>query len=76
MGFVDSEIYVAEMVLFGFFLVIHSLAAHGLFEVDQMAVEFGTVNTGEPGPVPHRHPAGSAHAGAINHQRIQADDRL
>ena len=42
----------------------------------QVAVELRTVDTGEQGLVPNLHATTAAHAGAVDHDRVEANDRL
>jgi len=44
-----------------------------LVEVDGVAVEVGAVDAGELHGAVHRHAAGAAHAGAVDHDRVEAD---
>ena len=57
-------------------LVVGGLTSGELVEVDQVAVELGAVDTGELGLPADRHAAAAAHAGAVDHERVQRDDRL
>ena len=41
-----------------------------------MSIEVGAVNAGELGNAAHRNAAAAAHAGAVHHYRVQADDGL
>ena len=50
------------------------LAELQLIEVDQVAVEIRAVHAGELHVAAHRDAAGTAHSGAIHHDRIEADD--
>src|SRR5659263_134617 len=51
-----------------------------LVPVNDMAVKLGAINAGmlahQLAVNRHRHHAGAAHAGRINHDRVQAGDRL
>ena len=48
--------------------------AGGLVEVDQVAVELGAVDAAELDLVAHADAAGAAHAGAVDHHAVEADD--
>ena len=54
---------------------VNLLAGEEQVPIDQVPVELGAVNAGETGFASHFHPAPAAHAGAIDHHRIQADHR-
>ena len=54
-----------------FFCVGTSKAFHGLVEVDEVAVELGSVDTGELHLVSDSDTAGTAHAGAVNHHGVK-----
>ena len=43
-------------------------------EIDLVAVEFGALDAGEFRFAAHLHPATAAHAGAIDHHRVERDD--
>jgi len=47
-----------------------------LGEVDEVAVEVGAVDAGELRLATDGHAAGAAHAGAVDHDRVQRDHRL
>src|SRR5271157_970986 len=49
---------------------------HELVEVDLMAVELGAVDAGELRLTADGDPAGAAHARAVHHDGVQADDGL
>ena len=57
-------------------LVIGGLTAGELVEVDQVTVELGAVDAGELDLAAHRHAAAAAHAGAVDHERVERDDGL
>ena len=57
-------------------MLVHLLAAHRFVEINQMAVEVRTVDTGELGFAADRDAAAAAHAGAVDHDRVHADDGL
>ncbi len=69
------------LVAFGFFfsfellarhhIVIHGLTFHGLVEVDISAEELGTIDAGEFGLASDAHTAGTAHARAVDHNRVE-----
>ena len=52
----------------------HAAAGNGLVKVHQMPVKVRAVHAGELRFAPHRHAAAAAHAGAVDHDRIHADD--
>ena len=52
-------------------MVVHGLTAHAFVKIQQCGVELRTVHAGETGLSAHRHAAGTAHARAIHHQRIE-----
>src|SRR6185369_15677643 len=45
-------------------------------KVDLVAVEFGAVDAGETGLAAYYDPAAAAHAGAVDHDRVEADQGL
>ena len=57
-------------------LVVGGLAPGELVEVDQVAVELGAVDAGELGLAADGDAAAAAHAGAVDHDRVQRDDGL
>jgi hypothetical protein len=60
----------------GFLVAVGGQTVHQLGEVDQVAVELGAVDAGELGLVADRHAAAAAHAGAVDHDRVERDDGL
>ena len=59
-----------------FILAVGLKTKHQLVVVDLVPVELGAVHAGELGFASHRDAAPAAHAGAVHHDRIQADDGL
>ena len=54
---------------------VNLLAREEHVPIDQMPVELGAVNAGEACFAADFHPAPAAHAGAVDHHRVQADHR-
>jgi len=50
---------------------ISTTAREQLIPVNLMSIEHGPIHAGELGGSVHTHPAGAAHAGAVNHDRIE-----
>ncbi len=57
----------ADLVVF-----ISAVSLNNAYEVDQMTIKFGTVNTGELCLLSNLNAAATAHTGAIHHNRVQA----
>src|SRR5665811_1561890 len=57
-------------------LEVLPLTGHQQIEVDLVPVELGSVDADEPGLAADADPAAAAHAGAVNHDRVEADERL
>jgi len=55
---------------------VHALPTHRFVEIDLMAVEFGPFDTRETGFPAYGNPTSSAHAGSVDHQRVEADSRF
>src|SRR5580698_6594157 len=57
-------------------LAIHVVALHQHFEVNARGVELGPIDAGELALVVDQHTTTSAHAGAVDHDRVEADNGL
>src|SRR4030042_2001794 len=55
---------------------VDTLAGKEQVPVHLVSVKIRTINAGELGHAPHRHPADTAHPGAVHHYRVQANDGL
>ena len=60
----------------GFLLQVLAVPLDEQVEINLVSVEFGAVYAGELRSLSGEHPAAAAHAGAVNHHRVQAYDRL
>ena len=56
-------------------LHVHSLSPHQQIKIDQMGVEVRTIDAGKFGLAAHLDATDTAHAGTIDHNRIEADNR-
>ena len=67
----------ADVVLLdGFFVTVHALAAHEALKVHEVTVKFRTVDAGEFRLIANRHAAAAAHARAVHHNRVEGNDRM
>src|ERR1035438_4322420 len=57
-------------------VAVHGVALHEYLEVDLGSVELGTIDAGELALVAEQHAATAAHAGAVNHDGVEADHGL
>ena len=75
--FLDFTAFCCFQVSFQRFLLdvaIHLLPADKLVEIDFVSIEIRAIDTGKFDFTVDRYPATTAHAGAIDHQRIETDE--
>ena len=64
------------LALFCFSVTIDTVAAHEFVIIDLMSVKVRAIDTSKLHLAANRDATAAAHAGAVNHDRVQRDDRF